>query len=86
MSVNTLLIGDTIYDITPAYINGAQAMRDNVTCHANPHRHGSQRYNDWDCGHTHEAAGLHQFDDIDVIKTKEKNKEFVIPEHIVNEH
>jgi hypothetical protein len=56
---NQLVIGDTIYSMTPAYIQGAKAMRRETPFHCNPHRSGSQREEDWSYGHDHEAGHEH---------------------------
>lgn len=80
MPVNKLQISDTIYDVTEAYIGGAQACRDKVSHHANPHRDGSQRASDWSCGHDQEAAGFHFMDGQDVLHASRSRQTFVVPE------
>lgn len=57
--VNRILIGDTLYDLTQAYVSGAQALRRDVPYSCNPHRHGSQRHTDWSLGHENESAKEH---------------------------
>lgn len=77
MPDNTLVINDTIYTLTDAYREGAQAMRDDITWHANPYTYGSESYDDWDYGHTHEAAGFHMVEDVDVITQPSLGTEFI---------
>lgn len=55
--VNRILVGDTLYDVTGAYVKGALAMRGSVTHHANPYR--GDRADEWSQGHDNEAAGEH---------------------------
>jgi len=57
---NTLLIHDTLYTMTPAYIAGARACRDEVPHWANPHADGTQDSYDWSFAHDNEAAGEHR--------------------------
>lgn len=64
---NRLIIGDTIYDITPAYIAGARALRQETPHWANPYEDGTQDAYDWDDGHTNEAAHEHHRFGRDVI-------------------
>ena len=79
--VNQLLIGDTLYDLTEAYRNGARACRAETPFWANPHRDGSQRHADWAYGHDHEAAGLHKVSvSLDVIEAAPAGIEFTAPE------
>jgi len=79
--VNQLLIGDTLYDLTEAYRNGARACRSETPFWANPHRDGSQRHADWAYGHDNEAAGHHRVSvTLDVIEAKPEGVEFVAPE------
>jgi len=59
MRCNQLLCGDTLYEMSQAYLAGARALRRNVPFFANPHRDGSQRHADWAAGHDNEAAGEH---------------------------
>jgi len=56
---NQIVFGDTVYEMTPAYIAGAEAMRRNTPYGCNPHRASSTRQDDWNAGHTHEAAFEH---------------------------
>lgn len=55
-----LVVGDTVYEITPAYREGAKAMRDEIPWNRNPYRDGSQRHDDWNYGHENESEGYHQ--------------------------
>lgn len=74
---NTLLIHDTVYEITPAYREGAAAMRNEVTWYANPYEHGTQKYDEWDWGHTHESEDMHLIDGTDILAAPENGTEFV---------
>lgn len=65
---NEIVLSDTIYEMSPAYIEGARAMRAGISWHFNPHRDGSQSHDDWDYGHTHEAAGEHFRFGLDLIE------------------
>lgn len=68
MKLNELVVGDTVYTMTKAYREGAQAMRDSVPFTCNPHRNTeSQQYFDWDSGHTNEAAREHVRFGIDLL-------------------
>jgi cobaltochelatase CobT len=78
---NQLLIGDTLYDLTEAYRNGARACRAETPFWANPHREGSQRHADWAFGHDNEAAGHHLVNlTVDVIEARPEGVEFIAPE------
>lgn len=83
--MNTLVIHDTIYTITPAYVAGAKAMRENVPWHCNPHRQGSQRHHDWDAGHTHEASGFHSIYGVDIISQPNNRTEFIVPDYLLED-
>jgi len=79
--VNQLLIGDTLYDLTEAYRNGARACRSETPFWANPHRDGSQRHADWSYGHDNEAGGHHRVSvTLDVIEARPAGLEFTAPE------
>ena len=73
---NRIVIGDTVHDITEPYRAGARAMRRGTTWHANPYRHGSRRHEDWDRGHTHEAAGEHFRFGRDLVEAAMRGEEF----------
>lgn len=78
---NTLLIGDTLYELTEAYRNGARACRAETPFWANPHRDGSQRHADWAAGHDNEAAGHHRVTvTLDAIEAAPAGLELVAPE------
>lgn len=64
---NRLMCADTIHDMTPAYLDGARAMRRRTPHGANPHPDGSQESADWNAGHTNEAALEHYRHGRDVI-------------------
>lgn len=91
---NRLLCGDTLYDLTPAYIAGALALRRNTPHWANPYSDDSQEADDWDYGHTNEAAHEHHRFGLDLIHLAPEGTEIgedasiprdphgnVIPEH-----
>lgn len=69
-----IILGDTKYEIDTAYRAGARAMRRGVPWDCSPHRHGSYAYDQWDAGHTHEAAGEHVRFGIDVITARRPAK------------
>lgn len=78
---NRLLIGDTLYELTEAYRNGARACRAETPFWANPHRDGSQRHADWAAGHDNEAAGHHRISvTLDAIEAAPAGLELVAPE------
>lgn len=64
---NTLLISDTLYEITDAYRQGATAMRAETTWYANPYPNGTDKHDQWDWGHTHESENMHVINDVDII-------------------
>jgi hypothetical protein len=74
---NRLLCGDTLYDLTPAYIAGARALRKEVPHWANPYDDDTeeQDYADWDDGHTNEAAHEHHRFGEDVIALPPEGRE-----------
>lgn len=57
---NTIICGDTIHQMSPAYIAGARACREEVPYRANPYPDGTQRASDWEAGHDNEAAYEHR--------------------------
>lgn len=73
---NQLVIGDTIYSMTPAYIEGARALRRDVPYHCNPHRSGSQREDNWNYGHENEGAHEHLRFDKDLLNEAPTGIEF----------
>lgn len=68
----TLLCGDTEYELSPAYKQGALDCRNYISCYSNPFRDGSQKYYDWEYGHDNEAAGEHYRFGHDVITQSRK--------------
>lgn len=64
----TVTYGDTEYELTPAYRAGAQANRDGVHYHSNPHRRGSRAHDDWNYGYENE--------DEDLVADEEHNQFF----------
>jgi hypothetical protein len=75
--LNTLLVGDTLYELGPYYRDGARACRSETPFWANPHRDGSQRHYDWAAGHDNEAAELHIAAGVDVIEAAPEGREFI---------
>lgn len=73
---NSLAIHDTVYDMTPAYREGGEAMRRRVPHSCNPHRVGSQAHADWDYGHTHEAGHEHLRFGLDLLTGKSRARTF----------
>lgn len=59
MPNNTLVVHDTQYDMSSAYLRGAHAFRDGVPNVCNPHRFHSEAYDAWDYGHVNESADEH---------------------------
>lgn len=56
-----IVVGDTIYEASPAYRAGAKWARlDLPWLGANPHRDGSQAHNDWEDGYNNEMDGVHE--------------------------
>lgn len=51
-----LLIGDTVYTITPFMRRGAKALIEGVSYKSCPYRPNSQRADDWETGHTLQDA------------------------------
>jgi hypothetical protein len=80
---NTILIGDSIYEITPRYKEGAHAMREDVPNGCNPYRHGSRSHDEWDYGHVHESCNMHVLDGVDVILAENAGREFAVPDELL---
>lgn len=80
--LNTIIMGDSVYEMSDAYLAGARDFRQGVSFHFNPHRHGSQRYDDWDAGHTHDAAHEHYRFGIDLIEAPRTGREFAEDEAV----
>lgn len=59
LTSNCLLINDTEYNISAAYIEGATAMREGISYKHNPHNTNSMAYDSWNDGHSNESAGEH---------------------------
>lgn len=83
---NTLLVGDTLYEISKPYRAGARAMRNETVFFANPHRQGSRAHDEWAYGHDHEACGFHILDGKDVIEATNAGLEFAVPDEMVDAH
>ena len=60
--MKTIVINDTEYALTPAYLAGVRAFRRNDSYHSNPHRFCTQQYDDWVAGYTNEEESLHPSD------------------------
>ncbi len=61
--VTTLVIGDTEYTLTPAYMEGALDHRAGVPWNCNPYRdYGTeeQKHTDWADGHVNDSEDLHE--------------------------
>lgn len=76
MRPNTLLIGDTEFEIDPFYSAGALAARHGVPWTANPHRAGSARHDQWSRGHENESEAAHCIAGVDVIDAKPRGIQF----------
>ena len=78
MKNNTLLIGDTCYELNKAYIEGALALRNNISYHLNPYSlyHNEYNYAQWSSGHCHEDTGCHLINGVDVLLAKKNGTEF----------
>jgi hypothetical protein len=57
--METLIIGDTEYTLTPAYIEGALDYRASIPYWSNPYRDGTQKYYDWVDGHVNDSEDAH---------------------------
>jgi hypothetical protein len=73
---NTLVCSDTEFAVTEFYINGALAERNNGPYHANPHRQGSMRHDEWNYGHENESAGEHIRFGSDILAAKPTGQRF----------
>jgi hypothetical protein len=73
---NKLLIGDTEYELSEAYIHGAKAFRANTPNNCNPHRYRSAIHDAWDYGHCNESAGEHFRFGQDVLVAARKGLRF----------
>lgn len=82
MKNNTIVIGDAEHVMTQAYLNGARALRRGVPFSCNPHGHGSQAYDDWDWGHTHDAAGEHYRFGTDLVDAKRNGSRFELDDKV----
>lgn len=83
MKLNTLVVGDSLYEMSKAYRDGASALRDGVSFKHNPHRKtDSQEHYDWECGHSNEAEGEHIRFGIDVITAPLNGRMFEIDEAV----
>jgi hypothetical protein len=67
MKLNTLVVGENLYEMSKAYREGALAMRNAISFKHNPHPNSIQANYDWENGHMNEAAGEHFRFGIDVI-------------------
>lgn len=68
--INHVIIDDSEYALTPAYVRGAKAFRNGVPFTANPYSAECQSHYDWDNGHTNESAGFHSKDGVDLLAEK----------------
>lgn len=76
MKNNVIVIGDSEYVMSQAYLNGARAFRRGTPFSCNPHAFDSDAHNAWDWGHTHEAAGEHFRFGQDLITAKRNGVRF----------
>lgn len=76
---NELVCGDTVYEITPAYREGAIALRDNVSYRSNPYPNTGRlcdSHDAWATGHSNEEAGEHFRFGKDIIYANDKGIRF----------
>lgn len=74
---NSLISGDTIFEVSPAYRRGAQACRDGYTFRHNPHRSVmGQSHHDWDAGFGNEESGEHIRFGVDIITAQNAGRMF----------
>ncbi len=76
MPNNTLVVHDTEYEMSPAYLRGAQAFRDSVPNNCNPHRFGSAAHDAWDYGHVNESVGEHLRYGEDLLAARKRGMRF----------
>lgn len=68
--LNSIICGDTIYEVTQAYRRGAIACRENVRFNRNPYRDSaSQNYYDWDAGYGNEEDCENIRFGVDIVTT-----------------
>jgi len=67
-----IVCGDTLYEVNKEYREGALAMRRMTPYHCNPYTDGSYKADQWNCGHTNEAAGEHIRFGVDIINEDPK--------------
>jgi len=77
MKNNILLIGDTQYEVSDAYRDGALAMRARTPSVCNPHPGDTQFADDWSYGHDNEAEGVHSVKGVDVITAPHTGTMFI---------
>lgn len=68
--VPIIIVGDSQYDMTPAYIEGALAFRKSISWKSNPYREGSANHQSWEYGHVHESAGEHIRFGLDTLQSQ----------------
>jgi len=73
---NKLILGDSLYELDAAYLEGANAMRSRIPYDRNPHEEGTTEADQWDYGHVNESAGEHIREDIDVVAAKRTGRTF----------
>lgn len=62
-----IIIGESGYEISEEYIQGAMAMRSDISYNSNPYKEDRKRYFDWDYGHENEAACEHIRFGVDIL-------------------
>lgn len=71
MKTNTLICGDEMHHLDTAYRAGARAMRQSIPYEVgNPYRDLTQQHDQFNYGHTNEAACEHIRFGVDVIETR----------------
>lgn len=76
MKNNVIVIGDSEYVMSQAYLNGAQAFRRGTPVSCNPHAFDSQNNEDWDNGHTNDSVGEHFRFGQDLVSAPRKGSRF----------
>lgn len=82
MRNNQAVIEDSIFILTGAYLAGALAFRQGIPWGNNPNPSGSDKYDDWDYGHTNEAANEHTGFSCDIITATRNGKTFERTEQV----
>lgn len=62
-----LIVGEDSYELDKYYIEGALAMRAQISWKSNPYKDGSARNFSWSYGHVNESTGEHIREGVDVL-------------------